>query len=159
MLYGLMYFTYDSATEHKYLIRYATDYKWLLKWRNRKPFQTRWTILVPIALVITTWHIISLKLVVLLLAARNAQLPSPSPFPSNRHYLQPIMKCFEASNIFHLPQLQTQLVASFLGPQMRPMAVGVLSVMVAVSTCVWALREVIAVSVDLGIGWSMESTA
>ena len=39
MLYGLMYLTYGGATEYKYLIRCATDYKWLLKWRNRKPFQ------------------------------------------------------------------------------------------------------------------------
>ena len=43
MLYGLMYLTYSSATEHEYLIGCATDYKELLKWRNRKPFQTGWT--------------------------------------------------------------------------------------------------------------------
>ena len=30
MLYGLMYLTYGSATEHKYLIRCVTDYKQLL---------------------------------------------------------------------------------------------------------------------------------
>ena len=33
MLYGLMYFTYGSTT----------DYKQLLKWRNRKLFHTGWT--------------------------------------------------------------------------------------------------------------------
>ena len=31
MLFSLMYLTYGSATEHKYLIRCTMDYKWLLK--------------------------------------------------------------------------------------------------------------------------------
>ena len=31
MLFSLMYLTCGSAMEHKYLIRCATDYKWLLK--------------------------------------------------------------------------------------------------------------------------------
>ena len=31
MLFSLMYLTCGNATEHKYLIRCATDYKWLLK--------------------------------------------------------------------------------------------------------------------------------
>ena len=43
MLFGLMHLTYGSATEHEYLIRCVRDYKQLLKWRNRKPFQTGWT--------------------------------------------------------------------------------------------------------------------
>lgn len=58
--------------------------------------------------------------------------------------------------IFPLPQLQSQLVELFPGLQA---ALGVLSVMAAVNTRVWALREVTSVSVDQGIGWLMESTA
>ena len=35
MLYGLMYLTYGSGMEHKYLIRCALDYKQLLKPKQR----------------------------------------------------------------------------------------------------------------------------
>ena len=33
----------SAGGRSKYLIRWVTDYKWLLKWRNRKRFQTGWT--------------------------------------------------------------------------------------------------------------------
>ena len=57
--------------------------------------------------------------------------------------------------IFPLLQLQTQLVELFH----LQAALGVLSIMAAVNTRVWALREVTSVSVDQGISWLMESTA
>ena len=88
-------------------------------------------------------------------------LPSPSPLPiaiATDYVCLPPCSALRLP-IFHLPQLQTQLVALFPGLQTGQTAVGVLSVMVAVNTCVWTLREVLAVSVDQGINWLMESTA